>query len=165
MPEIVLHEPEIPYNTGNIGRTCLNAGSGLHLIEPLGFMLTDKYIRRAGLDYWDKLDVSLYVNYEDFMEKHGSSVVWYATTKARRLYTDADFSMEDFVMFGSESSGIPEEILCENEERCIRIPMMSCGRSLNLCNSVAVILYEMLRQNGFQNMEKYGQLHRLKWKD
>ena len=164
MPGIILHQPEIPYNTGNIGRTCLNAGASLHLIEPLGFLINDKSVKRAGLDYWDRLDVTRYVNYETFLEKHPGAVVWYATTKAKRTYTDVSYGMEDFIMFGKESAGIPEEILAENEPRCIRIPMLPEGRSLNLCNSVAIILYEALRQNGFPGLERTGELHRLQWK-
>lgn len=161
---IVLHQPEIPANTGNIGRTCVATGSSLHLIEPLGFRLDEKSIRRAGMDYWDSLDVTRYINYTEFREKHPGAKVWFATTKAKRVYTEADFGMDDYIMFGKESGGIPEEILAEQEEACIRIPMLDDIRSLNLSNSVAIVLYEALRQNGFAGMRKEGELHRLRWK-
>ena len=143
---IVLHQPEIPANTGNIGRTCVATGSSLHLIEPLGFRLDEKSIKRAGMDYWDSLDVTRYINYTEFREKHPGAKVWFATTKAKRVYTEADFGMDDYIMFGKESGGIPEEILADNEEACIRIPMLDDIRSLNLSNSVAIVLYEALRQ-------------------
>ncbi len=161
---IVLHQPEIPANTGNIGRTCVATGSSLHLIEPLGFRLDEKSIRRAGMDYWDSLDVTRYINYTEFREKHPGAKVWFATTKAKRVYTEADFGMDDYIMFGKESGGIPEKILAEQEEACIRIPMLDDIRSLNLSNSVAIVLYEALRQNGFAGMRKEGELHRLRWK-
>ena len=161
---IVLHQPEIPANTGNIGRTCVATGTPLHLIEPLGFRLDEKAIKRAGMDYWDKLKVSNYINYEDFKAKNPGAKVWYATTKAKRTYTDVKFGPDDYIMFGKESAGIPEEILVDNEETCIRIPMKPDIRSLNLSNSVAIVLYEALRQQGFEDMEKEGELHRLSWK-
>lgn len=160
---IVLHQPEIPSNTGNIGRTCVATGSGLHLIEPLGFRLDEKSIKRAGMDYWDQLAVTRYINYREFLEKHPGAKIWMATTKAKRLYTEVCFGMDDFIMFGKESAGIPEEILVENEETCIRIPMLDDIRSLNLSNAVAIVLYEALRQNGFDDMRKTGELHRLRW--
>jgi tRNA (cytidine/uridine-2'-O-)-methyltransferase len=162
---IVLHQPEIPANTGNIGRTCVATGTSLHLIEPLGFSLSEKAIKRAGMDYWSKLDVSRYVNFDEFKEKHPDAKIWMATTKAKKSYTEAVFGPDDFIMFGKESAGIPEEILVDNEENCIRIPMFPTIRSLNLSNSVAIVLYEALRQNGFSNMEIQGELHRLHWKD
>lgn len=160
---IVLHQPEIPGNTGNIGRTCVATGTPLHLIEPLGFHLDEKSLKRAGMDYWPLLDVSRYTNYEEFKKKHPEAKIWMATTKAERSYTDVSFGPDDFIMFGKESAGIPEEILVENRDNCIRIPMYSSIRSLNLSNSVAIVLYEALRQNGFSEMEKKGKLHRLKW--
>ena len=160
---IILHQPEIPANTGNIGRTCVATGTALHLIEPLGFRLYEKSIKRSGMDYWDKLDVTRYINYEEFLEKHPGAKVWMATTKAKRLYTEAEFSPNDFIMFGKESAGIPEEILVENEETCIRIPMLDQIRSLNLSNAVAIVLYEALRQNRFDSLQLTGELHRLKW--
>ena len=149
---IVLHQPEIPGNTGNIGRTCVAAGIPLHLIEPLGFHLDEKSIRRAGMDYWPKLEVYQYMNFEEFREKHSGAKIWMATTKAERPYTEAAFGPEDFIMFGKESAGIPGEILSEYRETCIRIPMLPATRSLNLSNSVAIVLYEALRQNGFSQL-------------
>ncbi|MBO4807593.1 MAG: tRNA (cytidine(34)-2'-O)-methyltransferase [Lachnospiraceae bacterium] len=162
---IVLHQPEIPANTGNIGRTCVATGSTLHLIEPLGFRLDEKSIKRSGMDYWEHLDVTRYINYQEFLDKNPGAKIWYATTKARRSYTEVSFGENDYIMFGKESAGIPEEILVDNEENCIRIPMLPEIRSLNLSNSVAIVLYEALRQNGFKSMERTGNLHRLEWKD
>lgn len=161
---IILHQPEIPANTGNIGRTCVATGSSLHLIEPLGFRLDEKSIKRAGMDYWDSLDVTRYINYQEFQEKHPGVKVWFATTKAKKVYTEAVFGMDDYIMFGKESGGIPEEILVDHEQDCIRIPMLDSIRSLNLSNSVAVVLYEALRQNDFQGMRRAGELHRLQWR-
>lgn len=161
---IVLHQPEIPANTGNIGRTCVATGTELHLIEPLGFLLDEKSVKRAGMDYWDKLKVSRYMNYEEFKEKHPDAKVWMATTKAKKVYSEVEFGPDDFIMFGKESAGIPEEILVDNEETCIRIPMLDDIRSLNLSNSVAIVLYEALRQQDFDGMLLEGELHRLSWK-
>jgi len=161
---IILHQPEIPANTGNIGRTCVATGTALHLIEPLGFRMDEKSIRRAGMDYWERLDVTRYMNFKEFQERHPEARIWYATTKAKRLYTEADFSADDYIMFGKESAGIPEEILVENQASCIRIPMLEQIRSLNLSNSVAIVLYEALRQNGFVGMQREGELHRLVWR-
>ena len=162
---IILHQPEIPANTGNIGRTCVATGTSLHLIEPMGFHLDEKSIRRAGMDYWNLLDVHRYVNFEEFKNSHPGAKIWMATTKAKRCYTEVSFGPEDFIMFGKESAGIPEEILVENEESCIRIPMLPEIRSLNLSNSVAIVLYEALRQNGFSQFQTEGELHRLQWKE
>jgi tRNA (cytidine/uridine-2'-O-)-methyltransferase len=162
---IILHEPEIPANTGNIGRTCVATGTSLHLIEPLGFSLSEKAVKRSGMDYWPKLDVTRYVNYQDFLEKHPGAKIWMATTKAHQNYTDVEFGPDDYIMFGKESAGIPEEILVENEATCIRIPMLDEIRSLNLSNSVAIVLYEALRQNHFAGMQEKGELHRLHWKE
>ena len=162
---IVLHEPEIPANTGNIGRTCVATGSTLHLIEPLGFRLNEKEIKRAGMDYWEHLDVRRYDDYRDFCEKNPDAKIWFATTKAKYVYTDVQFGPDDYIMFGKESAGIPEEILVEHEETCIRIPMLPEIRSLNLSNSVAIVLYEALRQQGFESMQRDGELHRLHWKE
>ena len=171
---IVLHEPEIPGNTGNIGRSCVVTGTSLHLIEPLGFEITEKQIRRSGLDYWKDLDVHTYSDYEDFLKRNPGAKIWYATTKAHKTYTEVSFAHktytevsfapDDYIMFGKESAGIPEEILVENEETCIRIPMLEGYRSLNLSNSVAIVLYEALRQNDFMSLERNGELHRLHWK-
>ena len=160
---IVLHQPEIPANTGNIGRTCVATGTSLHLIEPLGFHLDEKSIKRAGMDYWEHLDVTRYMNYEESLAKHPGAKIWMATTKAKHVYTDVKFGPDDFIMFGKESAGIPEEILVDNEETCIRIPMLPDIRSLNLSNSVAIVLYEALRQNRFAGMQTEGELHRLHW--
>ncbi len=162
---IVLHQPEIPANTGNIGRTCVATGATLHLIEPLGFKLNEKEIRRAGMDYWEHLDVRRYMNFEEFIEKNPGARIWMATTKAKNVYTDVPFEENDYIMFGKESAGIPEEILVNYEETCIRIPMLDKIRSLNLANSVAVVLYEALRQNDFESMKLTGELHKLHWKE
>ena len=164
---IVLYQPEIPANTGNIGRTCVATNTVLHLIEPLGFRLTGKELRRAGMDYWEHLDVRRYMNFEEFAEKNPvgnpSARLWMATTKAKKVYTQADFGPEDFIMFGKESAGIPEELLVDYEETCIRIPMLDKIRSLNLSNSVSIVLYEALRQQEFAGMQLEGELHRLTW--
>lgn len=161
---IVLLEPEIPQNTGNIGRTCCATGTKLHLIEPMKFRITEKNLKRAGMDYWEDLDVVIYDSYADFCEQNPNAKIWYATTKAPKKYTDVEYSENDFIMFGKESAGIPEEILVENKDRCIRIPMNDDIRSLNLSNSVAIVLYEGLRQLHFKGMKNTGELHRLEWK-
>ena len=161
---IVLHEPEIPANTGNIGRSCVATGTRLHLIEPLGFKLTEYALKRAGMDYWPQLDYTRYINYADFLERNPGARIFMATTKAHKNYCEADYRDGDYIMFGKESAGIPEEILVENEERCIRIPMLPAIRSLNLSNSVNIILFEALRQLGFPGLEDEGELHRLSWK-
>ena len=160
---IVLYEPEIPANTGNIGRTCVATGSRLHLIEPLGFRLDEKSLKRAGMDYWKDLDVTTYINFEEFLEKNLGAKIYMATTKAPRLYTDVSYEPDSYIMFGKESAGIPEEILVENQETAIRIPMIGEIRSLNLSNSVAVALYEALRQNQFAGMRLEGKLTRYAW--
>ena len=146
MLNIVLHEPEIPANTGNIGRTCVAANARLHLIEPLGFRLNEKNLKRAGMDYWKDLDVTTYIDFNDFMEKNPGAKIYMATTKAHKVYTDVQYEPDCYIMFGKESAGIPEEILVNHEEDCIRIPMLGDIRSLNLGNSVAIVLYEALRQ-------------------
>ena len=160
---IVLLEPEIPQNTGNIGRTCLATGTKLHLIEPMKFRITDKNLKRAGMDYWKDLDVVIYDSYKDFCEQNPDAKIWYATTKAPKKYTDVEYGENDFIMFGKESAGIPEEILVEHKETCVRIPMNEDIRSLNLSNSVAIVLYEALRQQDFEGMQDTGELHRLEW--
>ena len=209
---IVLHEPEIPFNTGAIGRTCVATKSTLHLIKPYGFILNDKNIKKAGMDYWSLLKLREYISYEEFMagveeekremekaigeasplrsdlsasknisssnalsetisDKNTSGTkialpkVWYATTKAHKTHTEVSFSPNDYIVFGKESAGIPEEILVDNEEQCIRIPMLEEARSLNLSNSVAIILYEALRQQDFPFLSKEGALHHLQWKE
>ena len=161
---IVLLEPEIPANTGNIGRSCVATGSRLHLIRPLGFSLDEKHLRRAGLDYWKDLDCSVYDDFADFLRKNPAGRLFFLTTKARRCYTDAAFALDDYLIFGRESAGIPEELLVAHEENCLRIPMVADNRSLNLSNSVAVVLYEALRQQGFAGLETQGDLHRLHWR-
>lgn len=162
---IVLHEPEIPANTGNIGRTCVATGTRLHLIEPLGFSLSEKAIKRAGMDYWKDLDVTTYLDYEEFLQKNPGAKIYYATTKGLQTYTDVKFEDDCYIMFGKESAGIPEEILVKNEETTIRIPMYGEIRSLNLGNSVAIVLYEALRQQGFPELNPMGHLHHSHWKD
>lgn len=163
MLNIVLLEPEIPANTGNIGRTCVATNTRLHLIEPLGFRLDEKALRRAGMDYWKDLDVTTYIDYQDFLDKNPRAKIYMATTKAEKVYTDVAYEEDCYIMFGKESAGIPEEILVENQENCVRIPMVGEIRSLNLGNSVAIMLYEALRQNQFAGMNLEGHLHRLEW--
>ena len=163
MLNIVLLEPEIPANTGNIGRTCVAAGARLHLIGPLGFSLSEKALKRAGMDYWKALDVTTYIDYRDFLTKNPGAKIYMATTKATKIYTEVSYQSGCYIMFGKESAGIPEEILVENKENCVRIPMIGGIRSLNLGNSAAIVLYEALRQNGFEGMESEGNLHRLRW--
>ena len=162
---IVLFEPEMPMNTGNIGRTCVATNTRLHLIEPLGFKLNEKAVKRAGLDYWDKLDVTVYSDFQDFLDRNPGAKIYMATTKAPKTYTEVEYEPDCYIMFGKESAGIPEEILMEHKDNCVRIPMINEIRSLNLSNSVAIVLYEALRQNGFEKMNMEGHLHRLHWKD
>ncbi len=164
MLNIVLHEPEIPANTGNIGRTCVATGSRLHLIEPLGFQIDEKAVKRAGLDYWKSLDLTVYSDWEDFKKRKPGAKIYMATTKARKSYTEVHYEPDCYIMFGKESAGIPEEILLEHQEDCVRIPMIGDIRSLNLSNSVAIVTYEALRQNDFAGMNLKGELHRLHWK-
>ena len=163
MLNIVLHEPEIPANTGNIGRTCCATGTRLHLIGPLGFSLSEKALKRAGMDYWDKLDVTVYDDYDDFCKKNPNAKIYYATTKAPNVYSEAKFESDCYIMFGKESGGIPEDILVGHQDTCIRIPMNPEISSLNLSNSVAIVLYEALRQNSFAGMELEGHLRNYEW--
>ena len=160
---IVLLEPEIPANTGNIGRTCAATGTRLHLIEPLGFSLDEKHLRRAGMDYWKALDVAVYRNYEDFLDRNPNAVIYMATTKAKQCYTEVHYEPDCYLMFGKESAGIPEEILHGHKDTAIRIPMNPQIRSLNLSNSVAVVLYEVLRQQNFAHMQLRGNLTKYDW--
>ena len=164
MLNIVLYEPEIPANTGNIGRTCVATGTRLHLIEPLGFKLSEKALKRAGMDYWNDLDVTTYIDYADSLRKiRVAENLYRQLQKRKKVYTEAAYEPDCYIMFGKESAGIPEEILVDHEDTCVRIPMMGQIRSLNLGNSVAVVLYEALRQNGFAKMELEGELHELEW--
>ncbi|MDR1537786.1 MAG: tRNA (cytidine(34)-2'-O)-methyltransferase [Clostridiales bacterium] len=166
---VVLLEPEIPQNTGNIGRTCAATGTQLHLIGPLGFSINEKSIRRAGLDYWPDLNLRYYDSFEEFIGVNLLSPggdgpkLYMASTKARRVYSDICYKYEDYIMFGKESAGIPEEILLEYSNLCVRIPMGEKYRSLNLSSSAAVVLYEALRQNGFFGLQLQGKLHRRSW--
>ncbi len=160
---IVLLEPEIPANTGNIGRTCVATGTRLHLIEPLGFRLGEKDLKRAGMDYWSRLDVTTYSNYEDFLGRNPGAKIYMATTKGRQVYSEVQYESDCFLMFGKESAGIPEELLKEHPETAIRIPMVGETRSLNLSNAAAIVLYEALRQHGFAHLKLEGQLTKYNW--
>ena len=159
MMHIVLVNPEIPQNTGNIARSCAATGAKLHLIKPLGFELSDKYLKRAGLDYWHMMTLEIHESWEDLMEKYPNARLHYATTKAPRDYCGASYADEDFIVFGRETKGLDEELLAKNYEKCIRIPMRPDARSLNLANSVAIVLYEALRQQGFPGLACAGALH------
>ncbi len=153
---IVLHEPEIPQNTGNISRTCAATGASLHLIEPLGFEITDARLKRAGLDYWQYLDLHYYKNLEDFYEKNPDGAFYYFTTKAPRAYTEIEYPDNVYLIFGKETKGLPEPLLEKNLERCVRIPMLENLRSLNLSNSAAIAVYEVLRQKNFEGLTEFG---------
>lgn len=159
MLNIVLLEPEIPHNTGAIARTCAACGARLHLIKPLGFDISDKMVKRCGLDYWWLVDITVYGNFEDYLEKNGDENLWLATTKAPRDYTQADFSTENVsIMLGKETAGLPEYLRERYREHCIRIPMVSQARSLNLSNSAAILAYEALRQQGFPGLLGTGSM-------
>ena len=162
MFNIVLVEPEIPANTGNISRTCAVTGAALHLVRPLGFDISDRQLRRAGLDYWKYLDISVYDNMQDFFEKNRGGRFFFSTTKAKKTYTEFEYKENDYFIFGKETKGLPEPLLAENMDSCIRIPMLPTLRSLNLSNSVAIVVYEALRQIGFENMQLTGELHNIK---
>lgn len=155
---IVLVEPEIPQNTGNISRTCAATGCHLHLIKPLGFSLADKYLKRAGLDYWSLMTYTVYENFEDFLEKNPGANCYFASTKAAHSYCEVQYKPDDYLVFGRETKGLPEELLRNNYDRCIRIPMRQEARSLNLSNSVAIVLYEALRQLDFPGLMEEGKL-------
>jgi tRNA (cytidine/uridine-2'-O-)-methyltransferase len=160
---ILLHEPEIPYNTGNIGRTCVASGTALHLIKPLGFFIDEKSVKRAGLDYWDQLELYIYEDFDDFIAKNPNATIYMATTKAKKTYAEVAYEKDSFIMFGKESAGIPEDILVKYPDTSIRIPMEPNIRSLNLSNAVAIVLYESLRQQNFSHMQLEGQLRDYKW--
>lgn len=162
---IVLHEPEIPQNTGNIARTCAAVGASLHLIRPLGFTIDDKKLKRAGLDYWHYLDITYYDSLDDFFAKHPDADVYYYTTKAKNRYTDVSYPNPVYIMFGKESKGLPEDLLHDHPDRCVRIPMRNGLRSLNLSNSVAVAVYEILRQGDFEGLRTAGELTQFTWED
>ena len=158
MLNIVLHEPEIPQNCGNIARTCAATGSVLHLIRPLGFDISEKAVRRAGLDYWHLVDVRVYDNLEDFFSKNDVQQLWCLSTKAPRCYTEAEFQDGCYLLFGKETRGLPEDFLREHYDRCVRIPMREEARSLNLSNAVAITVFEALRQTGFSGLLDHGNL-------
>ncbi len=160
---IALIEPEIPQNTGNIARTCAATGARLHLVRPMGFEITDKQVRRAGLDYWDKLDITYYDDINDFFEKNKGAEFFYFTTKAEQAHSDVNYPNNCFLVFGKETKGLPEELLKENHDRCVRLPMRGIIRSLNLSNSVCAGAYEVLRQWDYPELSSKGQLHNLKW--
>ena len=163
MFNIVLVEPEIPQNTGNIARTCAATGCKLHIVKPMGFTIDDKKLKRAGLDYWHLLGVQYYENIEDFYEKNKGGRFFYSTTKALNTYADVEFADGDFILFGKETKGLPEELLHNNKEWCIRIPMIDEARSLNLSNAVAIVAYEALRQTNFEQLKLAGELTRFQW--
>ncbi|MBQ9796154.1 MAG: tRNA (uridine(34)/cytosine(34)/5-carboxymethylaminomethyluridine(34)-2'-O)-methyltransferase TrmL [Clostridia bacterium] len=162
---IVLHEPEIPQNTGNIARTCAATGASLHLIRPLGFAIDDRKLKRAGLDYWHQLDITYYDNLDDFYAKHPDAKVYYFSTKAQHLYTEVHYPDPVYIMFGKETKGLPEELLHANPDACVRLPMRDGLRSLNLSNSVAIAVYEILRQGNFEDLKTAGELTTLSWED
>ncbi len=163
MFNIVLVEPEIPQNTGNIARTCAATGAGLHIIKPMGFEIDDKKLKRAGLDYWHLLGVKYYESLDDFFDKNPDARCHYASTKAVNTYSDAEYHDGDYIFFGKETKGLPESLLYKNEPYCIRIPMIDEARSLNLSNAVAIVVYEALRQTGFEGLKNRGELTRYKW--
>lgn len=160
---VVLIEPEIPQNTGNISRTCAATGARLHLVGPMGFQITDKQVRRAGLDYWDKLDITYYDSTKEFFEKNKNGKFYYFTTKAEQTHTDVSYPNNAYLVFGKETKGLPEELLKDNHDSCVRLPMRGIIRSLNLSNAVAVGVYEVLRQWDYPELSLKGQLHNLKW--
>lgn len=160
---IVLVEPEIPQNTGNIARTCAATGAKLHLVRPMGFEVDDKKLKRAGLDYWYLLDITYYENLQDFFEKNQDGKFYYFTTKAQKRHSDVEYPDGAYLVFGKETAGLPEELLLKNKETCVRIPMIDDARSLNLSNSVAVAVYETLRQWDYPALQSCGELHRHTW--
>ncbi len=160
---IVLVEPQIPQNTGNISRTCAVTGARLHLVKPFGFEITDKHLKRAGLDYWDKLDITYYDSLPDFFEKNADGKFFYFTTKGKNVHSDIDYPDCSYLIFGREDKGLPEELLYKNPESCARIPMRNELRSLNLSNSVAVAVYEVLRQWEYPDLSREGKLTKYNW--
>lgn len=165
MFNIVLVEPEIPQNAGNIARTCAATGTRLHMIRPLGFEVTDKYLKRAGLDYWHLVEICYYDSFDELKEKYPNATFYYFTTKGKKRHSDVAFQDGDFLVFGKETKGLPEELLMQNKQTCLRIPMFGEARSLNLSNSVAVALYEALRQNDYPALLEEGELHEHKWEE
>ncbi len=163
MFNIVLVEPEIPQNTGNIARTCAATGSRLHLVRPLGFEIDDKKLKRAGLDYWHLLDITFYDDINDFFEKNKGGNFYFASTKSLNRHSDVKFKDDDYILFGKETKGLDEALLLKNKEKCIRIPMINGARSLNLSNSVAIVIYEALRQNNYFDLETKGELTKFDW--
>ena len=155
---VVLYSPEIPQNTGNISRTCAVTGAALHIIKPIGFEISDRTLKRAGLDYWDKLDVTYYENYEDFKAKNPHADLWFFSSKAGVVYSEVEYPDGVYLVFGSETKGLPEELIVENIERSVRIPMLPTLRCLNLSNAVAIAVYEALRQSGFEGFSTKGKL-------
>lgn len=166
MPKIniVMVEPEIPQNTGNVARTCAATGARLHIVKPMGFNIDDKKLKRAGLDYWHYLDITYYDGLEDFFSKNDGAF-FYFTTKGRKTHSDVSYPDNCYLLFGKETKGLPEELLIKNPERCVRIPMQGEIRSLNLSNSVAIAVYEALRQWDYPELSNFGQLHNYKWED
>lgn len=162
---IVLVEPEIPQNTGNIARTCACTGAALHLVEPLGFKIDDTKLKRAGLDYWNLLDITYYPSLEAFMKTIEGKPFYLCTTKAKNTYCDIEYPDGAYLIFGKETAGLPEELLHNNPDRCVRIPMVENARSLNLSNSVAIVTYEALRQKNFEHLRVHGQLTKYTWED
>lgn len=160
---VVLVEPQIPQNTGNISRTCAVTGAKLHLVKPLGFEVSDKHLKRAGLDYWDKLDITYYDGLDVFFERTKGGVYYYFTTKGRKVYSDAEYEDNCYLIFGREDKGLPEELLHDNKDSCVRIPMRPELRSLNLSNSVAIAVYETLRQWDYPDLSREGKLTRFSW--
>lgn len=160
---IVLVEPEIPQNTGNIARTCAATGARLHIVKPMGFTIDDKKLKRAGLDYWYLLDLTYYENIEDFFNKNPDGNYFFFTTKAQKTHSDVTYSDKSYLIFGKETKGLPEELLLEHPDECVRIPMIADARSLNLSNSVAIGVYEALRQLNYPELQNKGQLHNYQW--
>ncbi|MGN0580244.1 MAG: tRNA (uridine(34)/cytosine(34)/5-carboxymethylaminomethyluridine(34)-2'-O)-methyltransferase TrmL [Ruminococcus sp.] len=160
---IVLVEPQIPQNTGNISRTCAVTGARLHLVKPYGFEITDKHLKRAGLDYWDKLDITEYENLDDFFERNSGGSFFFFTTKGRKVHSEAEYPNNSYLIFGREDKGLPEKLLYENPGKCVRIPMRSELRSLNLSNSAAIAVYEVLRQWDYPDLSREGKLTQYEW--